>query len=238
MASSPTPAPQSRPRITPYRCILRLRDRLELFLERYIDGDRTAQTGFETYKTGRNRRWAEKDAKKRKEKGPAAAVAISIINSPADKTPAENPVYSGVEAVSPVDLVDEEVGLNIPKTRGKYEGKEKAIYTEDDADTGQASRATGGSAARPQTSAPQLRNISRSSAFSSFVESTLGEQRRRKRKRSDARPGYFDPDPFPQEPSCGTNATGAGVEDEDRLEMNVPVEVARRSWTVPIGTAR
>ncbi|KAK2056570.1 hypothetical protein LY76DRAFT_595038 [Colletotrichum caudatum] len=59
-------------------------------------------------------------------------------------------------------------------------------------------------------------------------------------KRSDARPGYFDPDPCPQGPSCGINATvtEVGVGDEDRLEMNIPVELGRRSWSVPIGTAR
>ncbi|GKT60737.1 hypothetical protein ColTof4_00862 [Colletotrichum tofieldiae] len=238
MATAP-PAPnlQTRPRATPFRCILRLRDRLELFLERFVDGDLTAQTEFAIYKAARDRRWAEKDAKSREVL--AAAVAISTVTGPTDKTPAGNPVSCRIESLSPGNHIGEAMGLDVPKTRARDKGKEKALHPQDDADTGEAaSRATGGSTARRRTSAPQLRTISGSSTFSSFVESTIGEHRRRKRKRSDARPGYFDPDLFPQEPSRDTDATGTGAEGGDRLEMNVPAELARRSWTVPIGTAK
>ncbi|KZL82884.1 hypothetical protein CI238_05341 [Colletotrichum incanum] len=237
MATSPPASNlQTRPRVTPFRCILRLRDRLELFLERFVDGDPTAQTEFEIYKADRDRTWVEKDVKSKNVL--AATVAISTINGPTDKPPAENPVSSGVESVSPKNHVDGKIGLNVPKTRDRDKGKEKALYPADDANTGQASRAAESSTARRETSAPQLPNISRSSTFSSFVESTLGEHRRRKRKRSDARPGYFDPGLLPQEPSRGEKATVTGAEDGDRLEMNVPVELERRSRTVPIGTAK
>ncbi|EFQ28325.1 uncharacterized protein GLRG_03469 [Colletotrichum graminicola M1.001] len=250
MADSQPPALHGRPRATPYRFFVRLRDRLELVLERFVDGDPTAQAGFERYKADRDRRWAERDArrmrkkKKKEKKVTAAAVAISVINGPTDETPVGDAASPGMDNVFPQNHADEETGLDAPKTgdKGKDKGKDNAPCQgddDDDDDVGRAPGAAGGSTARRHTDAPP-RGTQRSGTFSSLVGSTLGEQGRRKRKRPYARPGYFDPDPFPQGPSCGTDATVAevGVGDEDRLEMNIPVELGRRSWTVPIGTAR
>ncbi|KAJ0162591.1 hypothetical protein CTA2_4308 [Colletotrichum tanaceti] len=260
-APAPAPAPsdaESRPRTTPYRCVLRLRDRLELFMERYVDGDPTAPAEFGIYKAERDRRWAEKDVGRKMSKAPAAAMAISIINSngPADEASVGTPVtaHPGVEAA---DHGDDAAGQNVTRARdrdregdrekGKGKGDETAVRPADGgaAETGRPPRAAGGSAAGRQVGAPRPRNMLRSSTLSSLIDSAIGEKRRRRRKRSDARPGYFDPSLSPPTPSCGAASTGVGVgaevgagADEDQLEMNVPTELARRSWTVPIGTAR
>ncbi|OBR07824.1 hypothetical protein CH63R_09345 [Colletotrichum higginsianum IMI 349063] len=239
---------EARPRTTPYRCVLRLRDRLELFLERYVDGDPTAPAEFGIYKTDRDRRWAEKDAGRKMSKAPAAAMAISIINGPADETPVGGPItaHPGADAA---DHSDDAGGQNITRARGRERGKGKGNETavrpaDGGAETERPPRAAGGSAAGRQVGAPRPRKMLRSSTLSSLIDSAIGEKRRRRRKRSDARPGYFDPGPSPPTPSRSAALTGVGVgvgtgagADEDRLEMNVPVELARRSWTVPIGTA-
>ncbi|KAK1967527.1 hypothetical protein LY78DRAFT_490552 [Colletotrichum sublineola] len=252
MANPQPPTLHGHPRATPSRCFVRLRDRLELFLERFVDGDPTAQAGFESYKADRDRKWAERDTmkkeeakkkKKKKKKVSIATVAISITNGPADETPVWNATSPGTDDVPTQNHDNGETGLNVPKTRKKDKGKSKenTPCPEDDDDMGRFPGAAGGSRARRHVDVPpRQRGTQRSTTFSSLVGSTLGEQRRRKRKRSDARPGYFDPDPFPQGPSCDTNTTfaEAGVGDEDRLEMNVPVDLGRRSWTFPIGTAR
>ncbi|WQF89025.1 hypothetical protein CDEST_14039 [Colletotrichum destructivum] len=238
---------EARPRTTPYRCMLRLRDRLELFLERYVDGDPTAPAEFSIYKADRDSRWAEKDAGMKMSKAPATAMAISIINGPADETPAGGPITAHPRADA-ADHSDDARGQNVTRARdrerGKGKGNETAVRPADGgAETGRPPRAAGGSAAGRQAGAPRPRNMLRTSTLSSLIDSAIGEKRRRRRKRSDARPGYFDPGPFPSTPSRGAVLTGVGVgagagADEDRLEMNVPVELARRSWTVPIGTAR
>ncbi|KAK6216695.1 hypothetical protein QIS74_06809 [Colletotrichum tabaci] len=248
-ATSPAAASsnaEARPRTTPYRCVLRLRDRLELFLERYVDGDPTAPADFGIYKADRDRRWAEKDAGRKMSKAPAAAMAISIINGPADETPAGGPItaYPGADAA---DHSDDAGGQNITRARDRERGKGKGNTTavrpaDGGAETERPPRAAGGSAAGRQVGAPRPRNMLRSSTLSSLLDSAIGEKRRRRRKRSDARPGYFDPSPSPPTPSRSAALTGVGVgtgagADEDRLEMNVPVELTRRSWTVPIGTA-
>ncbi|KAK2040233.1 hypothetical protein LZ31DRAFT_634191 [Colletotrichum somersetense] len=249
MANPQPPTLHGRPRATPYRCFVRLRDRLELVLERFVDGDPTAQAEFERYKADRNRRWAERDRRKKRRKEekkvPTAAIAISIINGPADETPVRDAASPGTDYVFPQNHVDEETGLDLPKTRDKDKGKGRenvpcpGDHDDDDDDVERPPGAAGGSTAGRRTDALP-RGTHRSATFPSLVGSTLGEKRRRKKKRSDARPGYFDPDPCLQGPSCGTNATvtEVGVGDEDRLEMNIPVELGRRSWTVPIGTAR
>ncbi|KAK1983508.1 hypothetical protein LZ30DRAFT_564960, partial [Colletotrichum cereale] len=238
------PTLHRRPRATPYRCFVRLRDRLELVLERFVDGDPTAQAGFARYKADRDRRWAERDAKKKKKKKknkvPAAAVAVSIINGPTDETPVGNAASPEPDEVSSQNHVGEDVGLDVPKTRenDKGKGKKEALRPGDgDDDTG---RPAGGSTSKRQTSAPAPRGTPRSATFSSLVGFALEVQRWRKRKRSDARPGYFDPDPFPLGAGRRADATVAdvGAGDGDDLEMNVPVELGKRSWTVLIGTAR
>ncbi|KAK1997808.1 hypothetical protein LX36DRAFT_657206 [Colletotrichum falcatum] len=254
----PPMTPRGRPRATLYRCFVRLRDRLELVLERFVDGDPTAQAEFESYKADRDRRWAERDAKdkkkrekkkkkKKEKKVSAAAVAISIINGPTDEAPVWNAASPGTDDAPPGSHADEKTGPGIPKARGegRGKGKEDASWPggDDDDDDGverPPGVAGGPTARRHQTDAPPPRGTQRSATLSSLVGSTLGDPRRRKRRWPDSRPGYFDPDPFPQGPSRGANATVAevGVGDEDRLEMNIPVELGRMSWTFPIGTAR
>ncbi|KAK1728790.1 uncharacterized protein BDZ83DRAFT_102180 [Colletotrichum acutatum] len=245
---SPQPCPRQhqhqRPRATPARIFIRLRDRLQLFLERFVDGETTAQAGFRTHKAHRNARWLAKD------QGPASAALAAVSNTnddePSRRSGKKSPVAGGVGP--PCGNVGER--LIIPKTREKGKGK----------GTPTAGALTHGSG-KPftlETTSPdvkerrqrlppsQPRSLSRSSTLSSIVSSTLlgGSQRqqkrrRRKRERSDARPGYFDPDPSPAlSKSPRVQTLVVMKEDDDRLVMNVPVELARRSWGVPVGTAK
>ncbi|KAJ3944826.1 uncharacterized protein N0V96_004843 [Colletotrichum fioriniae] len=80
---NPQPCPpqhqHQRPRATPTRIFIRLRDRLQLLLERFVDGDTTAQAGFRTYKTHRDARWLAKD------RGPASAALVAVSNTNDDE---------------------------------------------------------------------------------------------------------------------------------------------------------
>ncbi|OHE95308.1 hypothetical protein CORC01_09453 [Colletotrichum orchidophilum] len=247
MPPSPQQVPSTRPRVTPSRIFLRLRDRLELLLERFVERDATAQAEFMTYKAHRDRRWLEKDM----DGGPAAAALAAVSNTTEPRRRQKSPINQDNPTVAYAlpfrddnvhDMFDEPV---IPKTRDKDKDKEKASGLMRTLDKSQTLDGKG--AARQMRAPPQPRTLSRSSTLSSIIDSTFlgGGQRRRRRRnrrgRSDARPGYFDPDlsPTTTPPRAQTQtAVSVARNDDDRLEMNVPVEVQRRSWNVPIGSAR
>lgn len=191
---------RQRPRATPARIFIRLRDRLQLFLERFVDGDATAQAGFRTYKAHRDARWLAKD------RGPASA-ALAAVSNTEDEPSRRSRKRSAAMQQGNLDVAgggggdDVDEGLVIPKTR--EEGKEKQMTGILARDAGKPSTLETTSLngiEKRQTRAPsQPRSLSRSSTLSSIVSSTFlgGSQRqrrrRRKRERSDARPGYFDP---------------------------------------------
>ncbi|EXF86124.1 hypothetical protein CFIO01_11497 [Colletotrichum fioriniae PJ7] len=254
---NPQPCPpqhqHQRPRATPARIFIRLRDRLQLLLERFVDGDTTAQAGFRTYKTHRDARWLAKD------RGPASAALVAVSNTNDDE-----PIRRRSRKRSPVtqqgdlsvaggggdELPRDDVGegLVIPKTREK--GKEKQTTGTQAHDAGEPftleTTSPDGKERRQTRTPSQPRSLSRSNTLSSIVSSTFlgGSQRqrrrrRRERERSDARPGYFDPGPSPALIKPPREQTSVAMRDvDDRLEMNIPVELARRSWSVPVGTAR
>ncbi|KXH68164.1 hypothetical protein CSAL01_02085 [Colletotrichum salicis] len=238
--------PQPRPRATPARIFIRLRDRLELLLERFVDGDPTAQAGFRTYKAHRDARWLEKD------RGPPSA-ALTAVSNANDGEPRhlKGPIEQGNQCrgvgLPREDGGESPAGLALPNIRDK--GKRKQTTETQAHDPGKSSTletASSNGKEKHETRVPsQPRGLSRSSTLSSIVSSTFlgGSQRqrrrRRKRERSDARPGYFNPDPSPAlKPNRAKTSVVMKDDDGDRLEMNVPVELARRSWSVPVGTAR
>lgn len=102
----------------------------------------------------------------------------------------------------------------------KLEGENSRHVEKDDrdADSGQRRR-------RRPAPGPSPGNLSKSSTVSSFLDSKRSEARRRKRKKSDSRPGYFDPGPFADD----TTGTGSEVETGgDSLIMNIPVALRNR----------
>ncbi|KAK1448328.1 hypothetical protein CCUS01_11736 [Colletotrichum cuscutae] len=239
------------PRATPARIFIRLRDRVQLLLERFVDGDTTAQAGFRTYKAHRDARWLARD------RGLASA-ALAAVSNTEDEPSRRSGKRSAVMQQGNLDVAlgggdggggdDVDEGLVIPKTR--EQGKEKqmtGILAHDSGKPSTLETTSSGGKERRQTRTPsQLHSLSRSSTLSSIVSSTfLGgsqrqqKRRRRKRDRSDARPGYFDPDPSPElTKPPRAQASVVMRDDDDRLEMNVPVELAKGSWGVPVGTAR
>ncbi|KAK1688768.1 hypothetical protein BDP55DRAFT_629324 [Colletotrichum godetiae] len=238
--------PQSRPRATPARIYIRLRDRLELLLERFVDGDPTAQAGFRSYKAHRNARRLEKD-------GGPASTALAVVSNANDGEPRrlKGPIEQGNQCCE-VGLPREDggespAGLVLPNTRDK--GKRKQTTETQAHDSGKSSALEttflNGKEKHQPRAPTQPRCLSRSSTLSSIFSSTfLGggqrqRRRRRKRERSDARPGYFDSDPSPAlKPTRAKTSVVVKDDDGDRLEMNLPVELARTSWSVPVGTAR
>ncbi|WYZ41877.1 hypothetical protein EsH8_V_000772 [Colletotrichum jinshuiense] len=233
MPSPPSPSlPTRRPRVTPRRCATRLRDRLELLLERFVDKVPGVQADFAAYKADRDRSWGEADTATNK--GAVAAV-----------TPAVDTLYDRAPVETPCSLGQQHAQLGIvasgrqedEQIEDRSDGQERGGYPGDNVgirgflgDTGLATKA------RKADMRARPRNVSGSSTFSSVVDAALREARRRKRKLSDARPGYFDPDPFPRTTGHGgtTAATGGG----DELVMNIPVELENRSRAGSIGIAR
>ncbi|OLN82225.1 hypothetical protein CCHL11_09895 [Colletotrichum chlorophyti] len=195
----PSPGKRSRPRPTLHRCIVRLRDRVELFLERHVDGDPTSGAEYSAYKKQRDKIWMEEDQGKE-----AILPAAALLKNRA-------PIHATSGRITSADMPEY---IQYDRVKDKESGFSPEIINRQ------------GSAAK-KTAAGRPRDLSRASTFSLTISSALGEVRRRRRKRSDARPGYFDPAPWPGT-SERTN-TGVGIGNEDHLGMNIPVELAKPS---------
>ncbi|KAI8252159.1 hypothetical protein K4K58_008078 [Colletotrichum sp. SAR11_239] len=218
----------AQPRMSVYRCFVRLRDRLEFILVRYVDKDPYVQEDFPVYKAERDEKWAVEDGFHKQIPLTKSATELETI-----KSCVEHPCAEG-SAASP-----EPSEKATPDTRDKGKRKDTELFSGFDFGLGDASpsgqrknshngsrhtaKDKGPVVERQITNESRPRDVSRSNTFTSVVDSTLSEARRRKRQRSDSKPGYFDPDPFHED----VGASGAaGIQGEgDELVMNVPVEL-------------
>ncbi|KAJ5001606.1 hypothetical protein K4K48_001174 [Colletotrichum sp. SAR 10_66] len=219
----------AQPRMSVYRYFVRLRDRLEFILVRYVDKDPHVQEDFPIYKAERDEKWAVEDGFHKQIPSTKSATELETI-----KPCVEHPGAEG-SPVSP-ELLER---ATPDATRDKSKRKDTELFSGFDFGLGDASpsgqrknshngsrhtaKDTGPAAERQNTNESRPRDGSRSNTFTSVVDSTLPETRRHKRQRSDSKPGYFDPDPFHED----AGASGAaGIQGEgDEVVMNVPVEL-------------
>ncbi|KAL3302703.1 hypothetical protein RB213_007495 [Colletotrichum asianum] len=230
------PPPHSRvaqPRMSVYRYFVRLRDRLEFILVRYVDKDPHVQEDFPIYKAERDEKWAVEDGFHKQIPLTKSATELETIKSCVEQRCAEGSPASS----KPPERATPDA------TRDKGKRKDTELFSGFDFGLGDASpsgqrknshngsrhtaKDKGPAAERQNTNESRPRDVSRSNTFTSVVDSTLSESRRRKRQRCDSRPGYFDPDPFHED----VGASGAaGIQGEgDELVMNVPVELRNGS---------
>lgn len=218
----------AQPRMSVYRYFVRLRDRLEFILVRYVDKDPYVQEDFPVYKAERDEKWAVEDGFHKQIPSTKSATELETI-----KSCVEHPCAEG-SAASPKPSEKA-----TPDTRDKGKRKDTELFSGFDFGLGDASKSgqrknshdssqhaakdKGPAVERQITNESRPRDVSRSNTFTSVVDSTLSESRRRKRQRSDSKPGYFDPDPFHGDVSAAGTAVIQGEGDE--LVMNVPVEL-------------
>ncbi|KAF4810431.1 hypothetical protein CGCSCA5_v010632 [Colletotrichum siamense] len=231
--NKPPPRSQmAQPRMSVYRYFVRLRDRLEFILVRYVDKDPHVQEDFPLYKAERDEKWAVEDGFHKQIPSTKSATELETI-----KSCVEHPCAEG-SAASP-----EPSEKATPDTRDKGKRKDTELFSGfdfglgDASPSGQRKNSHNGSqhtakdkkpaVERPNTNESPTRDVSRSNTFTSVVDSTLSESRRRKRQRSDSKPGYFDPDPFHEDVGAAGTAEIQGEGDE--LAMNVPVELRNGS---------
>ncbi|KAH0426169.1 hypothetical protein CcaCcLH18_10497 [Colletotrichum camelliae] len=221
-----------QPRMSAYRYFVRLRDRLEFILVRYVDNDPHVQEDFPVYKAERNEKWAVEDGFHKQ-----IPSTKSVTELDAMKPCVEHPCARESPA-SP-----ESPERATPDARGKGKRKDTELFSGFDFGLGDASPAAqrtnshsgsqhtvkdkGPAVERQNTNESRPRDVSRSNTFTSVVDSTLSEARRRKRQRSDSKPGYFDPDPFHKDAGLAGTARIQGEGDE--LVMNVPIELHNES---------
>ncbi|KAL0942194.1 uncharacterized protein CTRU02_200080 [Colletotrichum truncatum] len=233
MVSQQVPAqPQAtRPRMSLYRYFIRLCDRLELILLRYVDKDPYAQGDFEAYKKERNEAWAEDYTVK--EAVLTTAIATSGPETTMATTECQRPVEGNRTPLDPITTEIEDHAMNEGKGRdvevfsGVSFGIEPANSGDQDAKN-DSTPLRGGKGVdvpvkRRHTDGVKRHNVSRPKTLLSVIESRLSEARRRKRKKSDARPGYFNPGPSL---AGDGGARMKGDEEEgDKLVMNVPTNL-------------
>ncbi|KAF5507044.1 hypothetical protein CGCA056_v012912 [Colletotrichum aenigma] len=227
--NKPPPHSQmAQPRMSVYRYFVRLRDRLEFILVRYVDKDPHVQKDFPIYKAERDEKWAVEDGFHKQ---------IPLTKSTTELETIKSCVKQRCAEASPAS--PESPKKATPDTGDKGKKKDAELFSGFDFGLGDASpsgqrknshngsqhaaKDKGLAIERQNTHESRPRDVSRSNTFTSVVDSTLSESRRRKRQRSDSKPGYFDPDPFHGDVSA---AGTAGIQGEgDELVMNVPVEL-------------
>ncbi|KAF9882370.1 hypothetical protein CkaCkLH20_00406 [Colletotrichum karsti] len=210
-----------------YRYFVRLRDRLELILLHYVDKDPYAKSDFAAYKIERDEKWAAKD-------GSAKVAPTTVIAGPETANAAADEDASILPHTT--TTMSETLSL-------KGKGKETEVFPGFDfglAETTAEPRDAAGDKTPPDTeheakdfvhekgtvNGTRPRDVSKASILSSIVDS--GDARRRKRAKSDSKPGYFDPNPFTGEEERGE--TVAEIQGKgDELVMNIPIELQNRN---------
>ncbi|KAF6819567.1 hypothetical protein CSOJ01_01310 [Colletotrichum sojae] len=211
-----------------YRCVVRLRDRFGA----RADSDLGPRASF-----------APQAETERRDGGRAAVVATSpttasrkrLTKPRPSKTPPSSPSEANhqrttirTETVSAQDKAQRQgtevfPGFNFgldEATTGTESGTKPESKTPEN-DTKEADSGRRGQR-RNTPPSPSPGNLSKSSTMSSFLDSKRSEARRRKRKKSDSRPGYFDPGPFAKETTGGDTEVEIGG---DSLVMNIPRRV-------------
>ncbi|KAF6844774.1 hypothetical protein CMUS01_00708 [Colletotrichum musicola] len=213
-----------QPQMSLYRCVVRLRDR---FGPR-ADTDPGARAVFAPHNAETERRDGGRATVATT--SPTVASRKRLTKPRPSKTPPSSPSETNRQTTT---IRTQTVSA---QDKGQRQGTEVFPgfnFGLDEATTGMGSgtksesktpeidtkEADSGRRGQRRNTPPSPSNLSKSSTVSSFFDSKRSEARRRKRKKSDSRPGYFDPGPFAKGTTGGDTEVDVGG---DSLIMNIP----------------